>query len=90
MKEDSVLFNITVDDVEGEKTTNIEFPNGAIIEGKCNGISFEGVYLSKKEHKRLKHRERILSALEAGGVDNWSYYSDALNEYYPEMFEEEN
>lgn len=42
--------------------------------------------------RELIEAEEILSALEAGGVDNWSYYGDSfcdyLNEYGYEEFDE--
>lgn len=36
----------------------------------------------KKEYEELMDRNRKLSALEAGGVDNWEWYSESLSQYY--------
>jgi len=33
---------------------------------------------TKEEHDRLLRSERELRALEAAGVDNWAWYSDAM------------
>lgn len=46
----------------------------------------------QKQLRYLLHRDRMLSALEAGGVDNWDWYSDSINDNYPECwdFEEDN
>lgn len=38
--------------------------------------------ITKEEYEDLLDRDRILSALEAGGVDNWSFYEESLSEYY--------
>ena len=38
--------------------------------------------ISKCEYEDLLDRDRMLSALEAGGVDNWSFYEDSLAEFY--------
>lgn len=37
--------------------------------------------------EELEDRDKKLSALEQGGVDNWEWYSESLQDYY---FEEEN
>lgn len=42
------------------------------------------------ELERLKKRERLLLALEAGGVDNWEWYGDSINDHYPEHFKDED
>lgn len=40
--------------------------------------------LSEEQLKSLIKASNDLAALESGGVDNWSYYGDALDEYYTE------
>lgn len=49
-----------------------------------NGIKVEGSNrtISKKEYEELLDRNRKLSALEAGGVDNWEWYGESLSQYY--------
>ncbi len=49
-----------------------------------NGIKLEGTNksISKKEYEELLDRDRKLSALEAGGVDNWEWYGESLAQYY--------
>ncbi len=36
--------------------------------------------VSEKELHKLLEAEAILNALEAGGVDNWSYYEEAIKD----------
>lgn len=43
--------------------------------------------LSEKQLRELIEARNTLAALECGGVDNWSYYYDALDEYYTENAE---
>lgn len=40
--------------------------------------------ISKEEYEDLLDRDRKLSALEAGGVDNWKWYGESLAQYYNE------
>ncbi len=51
-----------------------------------NSVKVEGSdkIISKKEYEELMDRNRKLSALEAGGVDNWEWYSESLSQYYDE------
>lgn len=44
--------------------------------------------LSEDQLKSLIKASNDLAALESGGVDNWSYYGDALDEYYTEYTEQ--
>lgn len=49
-----------------------------------NGVKIKGSnkIISKKEYEELLDRNRKLSALEAGGVDNWEWYGESLSQYY--------
>lgn len=49
-----------------------------------NSIKIEGSNrtISKREYEELMDRNRKLSALEAGGVDNWEWYGESLSQYY--------
>lgn len=38
----------------------------------------ETVTISKEEYKRLLRSQLELSALHAGGVDNWEWYGESL------------
>lgn len=40
----------------------------------------EMVTIKASEYRMLLSSQKELMALEAGGVDNWEYYSDALRE----------
>lgn len=49
-----------------------------------NGINISGYdrSISKREYEELLDRDKKLSALEVGGVDNWEWYSESLAQYY--------
>ena len=40
--------------------------------------------ISKEELNELRHRDDVLSALEAGGVDSWEWYGESINQYFGE------
>ena len=44
-------------------------------------MSDENIVISKKEYEILIDSQMKLQALENGGVDNWEWYSDSLEEY---------
>jgi len=43
-----------------------------------DGIMSNSVSISPEEYDRLLESEKKLNALEAGGVDNWEWYDDAM------------
>jgi len=45
--------------------------------------------ITVKEYKNLLDDSRKLAALEAGGVDNWEWYSESLKEYWAENEKDE-
>lgn len=46
--------------------------------------------ISGKDLKYLIESRARLEALEAGGVDNWSWYSESYSDYLADMKEEYN
>lgn len=42
------------------------------------------VKISAKRLQQLERSQRILDALEAGGVDNWEWYSESLKDFRKE------
>ena len=46
--------------------------------GDPRGVAL--IEVTHTEYEYLKQRDQELSALEAGGVDNWEGYSDSLKE----------
>lgn len=46
------------------------------------------ITLSEETYKKLKDDERLLEALYAHGVDNWSGWDDAIQEFFNERREE--
>lgn len=47
----------------------------------------ESVTISKAEYARLLEDSKVLAALRAGGVDNWEWYSESLDD--AGLFDEE-
>jgi len=37
--------------------------------------------ITEEEYKELRRAALLLNALEAGGVDNWDWYSDAYQDF---------
>lgn len=52
----------------------------------CDGGKL--VTITKEAHERLLRAERELTALHAGGVDNWEWYGDSLRD--AGLFDEDN
>ena len=50
------------------------------IEELCKEI--QDMEISKERYEELLDAEMKLSCLEAGGVDNWDWYSESLEEYW--------
>lgn len=48
------------------------------------------VTISMTEYDELIRRSDILAALEAGGVDNWTWYGESLRQYFKEEDEDDN
>jgi len=50
----------------------------------------EMVTITKAEYDVLKQDQFKLDCLERGGVDNWEWYGEALNEYFEKYNKEDN
>ena len=52
----------------------------------------EYITITRKKYAQLIQRNDMLSGLESGGVDNWTWYSESLKDYnckyYPEDFDD--
>lgn len=48
----------------------------------------EKVTITKQRFDELRKAEAVLNALEAGGVDNWEWYSKSLEEHLPAEFKD--
>lgn len=44
----------------------------------------EKVTIEKEEYEELLRDQRMLDALKAGGVDNWEWYDDSLEDFFAE------
>lgn len=42
------------------------------------------VTITETEYNRLTRVDRMMNALEAGGVDNWEWYGDSLADFWEE------
>lgn len=40
------------------------------------------IKISYKDYEELLDRDRLLAALESGGVDNWEWYGESISQYY--------
>ena len=79
------LYTNLYDSIKSDVTKQIK----DAVSQLCNVIGGNGIKIqdlnrtiSKKEYEELLDRNRKLSALEAGGVDNWEWYSESLSQYY--------
>lgn len=45
--------------------------------------------ISDSEYRELIDARKQLAALEHGGVDNWEFYAEAMNEYHQDMLKEQ-
>lgn len=50
--------------------------------GDLSMLDNEFVTISKKDYDELVYSSRKLALLEEGGVDNWEWYSESLQELY--------
>ncbi len=91
LKEDIVektcddLYTNLYDSIKSDVTKQVK----EAVSQLCNVISGNGIKLegtnksiSKKEYEELLDRDRKLTALEHGGVDNWEWYGESLAQYY--------
>lgn len=77
------LYSSIREEVVGQvKETTAQLCN--LIGGNSIKVNGSNRTISKKEYEELMDRNRKLSALEAGGVDNWEWYSESLSRYYYE------
>lgn len=51
-------------------------------------MSSDTITIAKEEHIRLRRAKLMLECLEAGGVDNWDWYGDAINEFCKEAIKQ--
>ncbi len=48
------------------------------------------IEITIKEYENLKRSASMLQALEASGVDNWEWYSEALSSFFEDEETEED
>lgn len=81
------LYTNLYDNIKSDVTRQIK----DAVSQLCNAIGGNGIKIqdlnktiSKKEYEELLDRDRKLTALEHGGVDNWEWYGESLSQYYDE------
>lgn len=65
------------------KLVNAVTGNGVKVKNSKNEIS-------KEEYQNLIKRDKILTALENGGVDNWEWYGESLENYFGDEDDDED
>lgn len=65
-----------------EKVKNTTSQLCDLIGGNSVRIQGSEKIISKEEYEELVGRDKTLTALEAGGVDNWEWYDESLRQYY--------
>jgi len=56
--------------------------------GARHELKLPSVVIPEAQLQRLRKRDAILSALEAGGVDNWEWYGDSINDHLDPEFKD--
>lgn len=60
-----------------EKIRVLNNEHQVLVESKDKTIK-----ISYKDYEELLDRDRLLGALESGGVDNWEWYGESIQQYY--------
>ena len=60
-----------------KKIKDLNNEHQVLVESKDKTIK-----ISYKDYEELLDRDRLLGALESGGVDNWEWYSESLKNYF--------
>lgn len=79
------LYDDLYSSIRNEVTDKIKDMVGQmcdLIGGNSVKVQDSDKIISKEEYEDLLDRDRMLSALEAGGVDNWEWYDESLRQYY--------
>ena len=51
------------------------------IENQMRLLEGKDIVISRDELKEMHESAMLMEALQGGGVDNWSYYGDAISDY---------
>ncbi len=49
----------------------------------------DNITITRKEYDQLIQRSDMLQGLESGGVDNWEWYSESLQDYFRKYYPED-
>ena len=82
----NLLYENLIDNVQREvKKVTKKFTDSFMNNIANNNVSISGnknqKSISKEEYENLLHRDKVLTALEHGGVDNWEWYGDSLSQF---------
>lgn len=79
------LYNNLYSDLQREINSKVKTVVSKIVNNLGgNNLKVKGTnqMITKEEYDNLIHRNEILEALEQGGVDNWEWYGESLNNYF--------
>lgn len=79
------LYNDLYDSIQHEMNKNMKSVIAQLVNNiRGNNIKVENTdkIITNEEYERLLHRNEILNALEQGGVDNWEWYGESLQQYF--------
>jgi len=79
------LYNVLYSNIQNQVKSKINSSVSELINAITgNNIKVKNTKntISKEEYDELIHRDEILTALENGGVDNWEWYGESLNNYF--------
>lgn len=79
---DDLYSSIKAETIERLKETTAQLFN--LVDNNRVKVRGSNKTISEKEYEELLDRDKKLSALEFGGVDNWEWYSESLSRYYDE------
>ena len=56
------------------------------MKGEIAWLEEDEVIVKKEDLADLHRDSKCLAALHEGGVDNWEWYSESINMYFPEYW----
>jgi len=95
----SEIKSKVIDDLYYDLRTTIQSEinekNKALVSQIMNAVGGNNLKISgtdkvitEEEYKNLVHRNEVLEALEQGGVDNWEWYGESIQQYFKEEAED--
>lgn len=79
------LYNDLYSNLQHEINTKVKTVVAKLVNnlgGKNLKVKGTNQMITKEEYDNLVHRSEILEALEQGGVDNWEWYGESIQQYF--------